>query len=211
MLLRIAAVATLSLAASLLPAALAPLGGAKCRGEGGIAGAFGDAERTKTIFFGVLEGLYESGLSNEAVDLILADDPQTRRPANFVWACPVCMPAYEAFRVYRTRPEFTTVKGGGDTFGAGLDGPSMDTLRSADVAARQKAIESLVQRWIGRRLERMRFTESELAEWRQDMELRRKKGMALLQSYQQEGAMGSYASMKTCPFCEAANGACKAR
>ena len=35
---------------------------------------------------------------------ITARDPEHGLPANFVWGCPICMPAYEAFLTYRARP-----------------------------------------------------------------------------------------------------------
>jgi hypothetical protein len=43
------------------------------------------------------------------------------------------------------------------------------------------------------------------------MEIRRKQGMTYLDGYQRAGLGGSYASMKTCPICEGANGASRAR
>jgi len=162
------------------------------------------------IFFAVLQGLYRDGVPNDLVDRIIRIDEQTRYPANFVWACPVCMPAYEAFRLYRGRPAFND-KGQRDTFGPGLPKDQVEKLTAVDQAVSQLAIEELIQGWMDRRMDELRLTADERAEWRMEMEKRRKEGMTYLDMYKDQGLGGSYAGMKTCPVCEGANGACKAR
>ena len=163
---------------------------------------------TREIFFAVLEGLYADGVENEIVDAIVAIDEQTRYPANFVYACPVCMPAFDAFRIYRLRPEFYGSKGKRDTFGPGLAEALEQRVLSDDLAVRQQAILELVEDWMRRRMESLRLTDPERERWRREMEARRKQGMAYLESYRRERLGGTYAWMKECPFCEAANGAC---
>lgn len=155
------------------------------------------------IFFAVLEGLYQDGVSNEVVDRILVLDEQTKFPANFVWACPACMPAYNAFRLYRGRPDFQE-KAPRDTFGPGLAPALTERLTAVDLAIVQRALEELIATWMNRRMEALRLTEPERAEWRIVMEERRKQGMSYLEGYR-ESLGGSYASMKTCPICEGAN------
>ena len=63
------------------------------------------------------------------------------------------MPAYEACRLYRARPDFQVFKGGGNTFGEGLSEEQMVQLRAGGLSARQDVIQSLVKKWIGRRLD----------------------------------------------------------
>src|SRR5215471_12151524 len=67
-------------------------------------------EMQHTVFLAVLEGLYRDAVPVEAVDLVLAPDA-TGEFANFVLRCPICTPAREAFRTYRTRPEIEGFKG----------------------------------------------------------------------------------------------------
>lgn len=156
------------------------------------------------IFFAVLEGLYADGVSNEVVDEIVAIDPVTKYPANFVWACPACMPAYNAFLVYRARPGFRGYKIQRDNFGPGLSPAAAARLTSDELDVRQGELEKLISTWMDRRMESLRLTEGERKEWRAEMEMRRKEGMSYLANYR-EGLGGSYASMKTCPICEGAN------
>jgi hypothetical protein len=176
------------------------------------ASSEGDAHGTRfdrEIFFAVLEGLYRDGVANDVVDAVIAIDPTTHYPANFVYACPVCMPAYDAFRSYRARPRFYGDKGGRDTFGGGLAPELARELTGTDVAGRQRAITALVQGWMVARMEALQLGSEERAEWAREMEERRKKGMAYLATYRAQGLGGTYALMATCPLCEAANGACR--
>ncbi len=76
------------------------------------------------VFFAVLEGLYEDGVSTDDVERILAIDPATKQPQyseHFVGACPLCLPAFDAFQLYRSRPMFYGRKEAIDKFGPGLD------------------------------------------------------------------------------------------
>ena len=189
--------------------ARAPGGGEACRAAEQAAQQrhWSHEDFEHEIFFAVFEGLYLDGVSNEAVDAIIARDPDHGYTANFVWGCPICMPAYEAFRAYRARPRFESKKTGGDTFGPGLDPAVLASMTAGDVPSRQKAIMDLVQRWLARRLEAMRLTEPEREEWRVAMAERRKKGNAILEGLRESNPKGSYTQMKSCPFCDAANGA----
>lgn len=194
-----------AIVASILVLSPAPQTAPSAPPAGEIFGAHG-----QQIFFAVLEGLYRDGVSNEVVDKIIAIDDQTQYPANFVKACPACTPAYEAFCVYRGRPAFH-LKLAIDTFGPGLPPDQVERLTAVDLAVSQLALEQLIQGWMERRMSALRLTDDERAEWRMEMEERRKAGMEWLDRYQQMGLGGSYASMKTCPSCEGANGACKAK
>jgi hypothetical protein len=171
----------------------------------------GDPKFTPDIFFAVLEGLYRDGVSDRVVDAIIATDPESGYPANFVYACPICMPAYDALFVYRKRPKFPFRKIEVDTLGPGLKPEVEEALCSSDQAVRQAAIRTLVEGWLARRMESLRLSPDEQAAWRDEMEKRKQEGQSYLEAYQRAGWKGSVATMKSCPFCEAAAGACRAR
>src|SRR5437764_8609195 len=89
---------------------------------------------SQLVFFAVLEGLYRDGVRNADVDLIVP--PGKNGPKfdleNFVYACPLCHPSYEAFRLYRQREPIYGLKAPVDTFGAGRDETVSGGLRSRD-------------------------------------------------------------------------------
>src|SRR5262249_38066228 len=62
----------------------------------------------RLVFFAVLQGLYEDGVSDEVVNSIVPPDKKGREKMrhSFVLQCPLCQPAYEAFCVYQSRPRF---------------------------------------------------------------------------------------------------------
>ncbi len=159
------------------------------------------------IFFAVLEGLYRDGVSNEVVDKLLEIDPVTKYPANFIWACPICLPVIDALDVYRARPMFRGRKLATDTFGAGLAAEVREVLLHGDMAARQDALKILVEGWIRVWFEARRPTPEERARFQSLMEDGRKQGMAYLKAYRALG--GSYGLMDECPSCEAGNAAGK--
>lgn len=171
----------------------------------------GEGSARREIFFAVLEGLYTDGVDNETVDKVAAIDDITHYPANFVYACPICMPAFDAFRTYRARPEFYGLKGRSDTFGEGLSRDVKIKLASPDLHERQGAVRELIEGWIRRHMDRLRLTDEERARWTQLMAEMRKQGMFYLEQYRSSNLGGSYGQMKECPFCEAANGACRKR
>ncbi|MDP6518592.1 MAG: hypothetical protein QF411_01725 [Planctomycetota bacterium] len=74
----------------------------------------------RLIFHAVLRGLFEDGVRDDVIGRLTRTDQATGMPYSFVYACPVCMPAYNALRVYAQRPEFYGDKQGATTFGPGL-------------------------------------------------------------------------------------------
>lgn len=203
----------LVLAAPLALAAVfvAPFGGGEHCRQAAAATQPRSFNYTSELFFAVLEGLYVDGVSNPVVDAILARGGERNEPTNFVWGCPICMPAYEALRLYRARPHFESFKGLSDTFGPGLDDGLTQRVTGADAGARMQAIEELVTRWTGRRMDALRLDEAERATWQREMEMLRKKGMSMLFDYRDSATPGQYQSMKACAFCDGANGACAKR
>lgn len=157
------------------------------------------------VFFGVLEGLYRDGVPNEAVDSILLCDPESGRYLHFVYGCPLCTPALDALRTYRNRAPFYARKAFRDTFGPGLAPETLERLASEDIQVRLSAIEELVRSWVSRRLEGMRFTPEEHAQWSTALALGRKIGMSQLPS---SARVPGRALVNTCAICDAATGAC---
>ena len=200
---------------TLFAVALAPLGGGESCRQAAAAAQERAPDRafnhSNELFFAVLEGLYVDGVSNEVVDAIIERDVESNQPANFVWGCPICMPAYEALRLYRARPRFESSKGLEDTFGPGLDAETTRRVTSPELAVKLEAIQELIERWTGRRMESLRLSDAEREVWQHEMEIGLKKGMSMLYSYKDGERPGRYKDMKACAFCEGANGACRKR
>lgn len=162
-------------------------------------------EASGLVFFAVLEGLYQDGVSNDAVDQILLSDPDSGRYVHFVYGCPICTAGLDALRTYRNRAPFYARKRYSDTLGTGLSAETMQRLASEDIQVRLSAIEELVRSWVSRRLDGMRLTPEERGQWTLDLELGRKVGMSLLSS---SASLPGRGLVKTCAFCDAATGAC---
>jgi hypothetical protein len=133
----------------------------------------------KLVFFAVLEGLYEDGVSQGAVDSVVGKtkDGKTEIKRTFVLQCPLCHPVYEAFRLYQQRPEF---RDRGDTFGKGIDPKLEAALRNETLVTRQRGLQTLVHRWVESRLNRMGLSAEEKREWARRLEERSNQGNQLL-------------------------------
>ena len=158
---------------------------------------------SQLVFFAVLEGLYRDGISNEVVDSIIPPDKNGKGrfdSEHFVYACPICHPAFEAFRLYRLREDFYGFKAPVATFGPGLDHAVTVRLQSHDPEVRRKGIEELINHWVKQRLDLMRLSEAERQAITREMEQGRKEGMNALKSATQ--------TRKNCPICDGSFGAC---
>ena len=167
-----------------------------------------ESRASQLIFFAVLEGLYRDGVSNEDVDLIIPPGKSGKGNfdrEHFVYACPLCHPAFEAFRLYRQREDFYGFKGRVTTFGTGLESSLTAGLRSPDPGQRRQAIEGLVSRWVSARLEMMRLSKEERESITIEMEQGRKRGMNGLRTSNESSPQ----SRTNCPICDASFGACK--
>jgi hypothetical protein len=166
-----------------------------------------ESRATQLAFFAVLEGLYRDGVGNQDVDQIIppAEGGKPKFDTNnFVYACPLCHPAFEAFRLYRQRELFYGLKSPLDTFGHGLEPAVAARLHSPDAAERRQTIETLISRWISQRLQLMRLSESEREEITSEIQQGRKQGMSELRQ------TGQTTQTRTnCPICDGSFGACK--
>ena len=166
-------------------------------------------ETQRFIFHSISEGLYEDGVSTEDVDRILMrrEDEQY---FHFIYACPVCTASIWAFDAYRLRPEkLYIVKSGASTFGYGLEKEIREALHSDDVKRRLSAINTLIGRWIERRMDTLRLTKAERAELAEKLEEKRELGFARLKQFRE---VASYAPAYhgqdkwECAVCRAAVG-----
>ena len=150
-------------------------------------------ETRRFIFHSVLEGLYEDGVATEDVERILMRR-ENEEYFHFIYSCPVCMPSVWAFDTYRLRPEyFHCVKSGDSTFGWGLEKKIRQDLHSDDVKRRLSAINTLIDRWIHRRMDRLRLTKEERADLSERLEDKRQQGMGMLKTFRAESSVGYYA------------------
>lgn len=161
----------------------------------------------RTIFFAVLEGLYEDGLSNEDVDRILLPEKGTNQAMHFIYGCPICNPALDAIRTYRSRPDLHYKSVKNNTFGVGLDPAVSEALASEDFKTRFDAIQKLIQSWMSRRLDLLRITKQEREQWSRAIADMKKKGEAMLQAEIAQGRAGSRAQAKGCSICNGADAA----
>lgn len=170
-------------------------------------------ESSRLIFFAVLEGLYTDGVSDKSVELIIG--PQDKHDAHryrehFVYACPLCHPAFEAFKLYQQRKEIYGLKPAGiNTFGDGLKMAIVAQLQSEKRIDRLKAIESLTTKWIQQRMDIMRLTDEERAAVAQLLEEGRKSGMEMLERQIKESKGKHDPNWKSCAICDGSVGACK--
>lgn len=173
-------------------------------------GAWPGERTSQLVFFAVLEGLYQDGFPNDLVDRVLdrRDGAEFHYETNFVVTCKLCGPVFEAFRLYRERPNFVGVKGEANTFGTGPAAEVIAALRSEDAKTRRGAVQQLVTTWIERRLAAMKLTDEERMKIDWDFQVFRKEGMSALQSNQ---ANGHYEGWTTCPSCEGGVEACQRR
>ncbi len=157
----------------------------------------------RTVFFSVLEGLYDDGASNEFVDLVLQNDPETGTAMHFIPGCPLCLPSLDALRVYRERAGLSLKIG--NTFGRGIEAELVAGIKSESMHQRLEVVETLVARYVARRLDSQRLTDEERGEWRMRMAERRKKGEAYMREMQRAGRAGAFADQKRCGVCDGAN------
>ena len=150
------------------------------------------------VFFAVLEGLYVDGVDTASVDRILMQDKKGNY-MHFVPACPLCMPAFNAFRIYRDRVKFHGWKDVTDTFGRGLSDHEFKRLRSAVPKERLDVVNGLVDRWVRRRIESLNLDDEAKGAWALALARARKRGMDTM------SRVDGYVGEKRCAVCDGAN------
>ena len=164
----------------------------------------------KLIFYAVLEGLFEDGVAGEALELIIPDArsmtlEDAPEKTNFVYACPICMPTFDALRLYQARLPFYAQKATKyNTYGPGLSEEILKQLRGTPFQ-RRDAIEALINKWIQRRLDNLKITDCERDQIEKNLSAMRKKGEEMLKRFQSEknynGFKKYYENWKKCAAC----------
>lgn len=167
----------------------------------------GKAEFERFMFFATLEGLYQLSLPDETVDELLKIDPATGRPLYFVYACPICHPVYNAFKLYRSRPVFLGDKARRRDFSPypRKSNPMVEALASSDRKQRALALQALVEELVSRKLSSMRLTSAERAQWEKLVKAASDEGGQKLAEYPDQKSW-----MEKCPSCTGTEGSCKA-
>lgn len=172
-------------------------------------------DTSRFIFYSVLEGLYEDGLSNKDVDRILLKN-EKQRYFHFIYACPVCGATIWALEAYRGRPErLYGLKREGSTFGDGLSDELHEQLYSDDTQKRLGAINTLMKTWMERRMKVMNLSAKDRAALLEALEKKRKEGMEALESFRKlehgpsfgvAEAAPAYVDLQECAVCNGAVG-----
>ena len=158
-------------------------GGPTC----GVGPQIPPPQHARFLYLAVLEGLYE-----EAVDPAVAKSiVEAPGPGHFVVKCPACEPVRFAFEVYAAKPRFRM----GRLDEGALPAAIADGLKSPDRAQRLKALETLVDRFVERKLARTVMTESEKGAFRTWAAQARKLGTSV-----KPPDFGDY-----CPSCNGVN------
>ena len=172
-------------------------------------------ETSQFIFFSVLEGLFEDGVSDADVNRILLQKPG-KPYFHFIYACPICTATIQALETYRNRPkQLYSLKAETGTFGDGLSLELTAKLASDDPVQRLQVINTLVQRWISRRMEKMHLPEQDRASLAKGLEEDRKTGMNNLERFKKsepgsgleiDFAAPAYRNVSECAACNGALG-----
>lgn len=181
-------------------------------------------EAERLVFFAVLEGAYVDGVRADATARLIERGEEMDWPRWFVYSCPVCMPAFDALRVYGARPGFFGDKLSADTFGPGLSSERRARLFGEDERATRAVVEELVAGWTQRYLARMELSSEERERIEAEFSKMREVGTEHLQQYLKPGssplaaageldegtrkwseaARRHYAGWERCPSCEGA-------
>lgn len=172
-------------------------------------------DTSRFIFFSVLEGLYDDGVSKEeAAQVLIKREGATY--FHFIYACPICNATIWALEAYQSRPaSLYGTKLPVSTFGPGLPPELHAQLFSNEPVQRLTAINELVRKWMERRMTRMNLSASNRAALLEQLEKKRKEGMDMLESHRRkahgenfgiEKAAPAYADLKECAACNGAVG-----
>ena len=167
--------------------------------------------QARLVFFAVLQGLYEDGVSDEVVNNIVPPNKKGKDKMrhSFVLGCPLCQPAFEAFCVYQARPRFTDGSQASN-FGKGLSPEIKQGLLSKRVAPRLMTLRQPMKIWVERRLRSMKLSKEERKQWWEKMSERIQQGTKTLRIAQKEDPWYSnWRGYWGCAACLGSGDACK--
>jgi len=148
-----------------------------------------ETERSRFVFFAVLEGLWEDG-ADPALVRPIAEDTD----GYFVPKCPICLPVQHAASVYVTSGDVPAFSARGKS---GWPAEIADGMKGRDLNGRRAALERMVARYVDRRFDRLRFADARRDAMKESLRLGMKQGMRLFG----ESPLGEY---KKCPSCAGA-------
>jgi hypothetical protein len=160
------------------------------------------------VFFAVLEGLYTDGVPDEAVDLIVppkaAGDDGVKRC--FVFRCPLCHAAYEAFVLYQHRTAFQGSNEARSTMGKSFDAKILAGLKSEKPQVRVFAMGSLMRPWVERRMKMMNLGAKEQGDLLKKLLDHAAKGDEMFRTYKADvnSVYHEWMFYGGCQACEAA-------
>ena len=167
-------------------------------------------EAHQFIFFAVLEGLYQDGLTNGDVNQIMKRDEKGGLE-HFIYGCPICHPAIHALEAYQSRPNmFSGLKGSCSNFGSGLNETDKKNLYSEKPEERMTAVNALVLSWTTRRMSQLNWPPERLAALKASLEHKRQQGMKGLETMtgvpEWKARYATFAKVGACPACNGAVG-----
>lgn len=167
-------------------------------------------EAHQFIFFAVLEGLYQDGLTNGDVNQILKRDEKGGME-HFIYGCPICHPAIHALEGYQSRPNrFSGLKSSCSNFGSGLNETGKKNLYSVKPEERLTAVNSLILSWTARRMSQLNWPPERMAALKASLDQKRQQGMKVLETQtsvpEWKARYAAFAKVGACPACNAAVG-----
>lgn len=141
-------------------------------------------DRTRFLITAVYEGLLEDGPEASVLEPIVKNSDQY-----FVAKCPICWPVIDGLAAYLS-PRMYPLSG------SGFPEQIRIGLRSPERAARLKAIEAMVDRYVARKFERTVMTAEDKTAMKNLLLMGKKEGTTMKQA-----SFGEF-----CPSC---TGACK--
>jgi len=159
------------------------------------------------VFFAVLEGLYTDGVSDEAVNLIVP--PNSGKAGvehSFVFRCPLCHAAYEAFVLYQNRTAFNGSGEQRSTMGSTFDPKITEQLKSKEVRTRVYAMGALIRPWIEKRMNLMKLGEKDQQALLKKLIAQAAEGDKLFRAYRKDvkSVYHEWMFYGGCQACEAA-------
>ncbi len=173
------------------------------------------------IFYAVMEGCYDDGLLSNDVAQILLKNGEAKVTIKYLCSFHLRLPRLHS---HYSRPRSLSIPAivfwysmkttwgcgtRGLTSGPGLSPDLKKQLYSKKAEDRLAAINTLMQRWVSKRMSMLRLSDQERAELQKTLEEMRKKGTDYLKNWEKSGPsqydMSAFKNVHQCAVC---NGAC---
>lgn len=152
--------------------------------------ALSEEERSRFVFFAVLETCIEDNLPKEALDRILTRGKDNER-VNFIPKCPICHPVLDAFVVYASADTTWTY-----TVKDRIAEDLLAQIKSKSPEECQAGLKRYVERAIQKRYRTLRMTDTERNRMETAIRAGMKEGLKRIELRPE---------MKDCPSCRGAS------